>query len=236
MLARIDPLDAGPRKRAAATERLCVATRTVKPTTDMIRFVVGPDGRVVADLKHKLPGRGVWVTATRQALAEAIRRKALARAFKREVRVEPDLADRVEALLERSALDALAIAHKSGAVAAGFTRVEAALQRENVAALIHAADAAPDGVAKLAAARRRAGLEAERMAVLTLFSSVQLDLALGRANVIHAALLAGSESETFLARAVRLDCFRTGPMAGLPAVGEYRIPKSAKAAGRRESM
>jgi uncharacterized protein len=210
MLARIDPLDAGPRKRAAATERLCVATRSVKPTTDMIRFVVGPDGRVVADLKRKLPGRGVWVTATRQALAEAIRRKALARAFKREVRVEPDLADRVEALLERSALDALAIARKSGAVAAGFAKVEAALQRESVVALIHAADAGPDGVTKIAAAaRRRTGL-AERIPVVELFSSTQLDLALGRSNVIHAALLADRASDSFLARWRSLERFRSG--------------------------
>jgi len=211
MLARVDPLDAGPRKRAAATERLCVATRSVKPTTDMIRFVVGPDGRVVADLKRKLPGRGVWVTATHQALAEAIRRKALARAFKREVRVEPDLADRVEALLERSALDALAIARKSGAVAAGFAKVEAALQRESVVALIHAADAGPDGVTKIAAAaRRRPGPQAERIPVVELFSSAQLDLALGRSNVIHAALLADRASDSFLARWRSLERFRSG--------------------------
>src|SRR5437016_12572173 len=118
MLALIDPMDPGPRKRAAATERLCVATRRVKPITDMIRFVVGPEGQVVADLKRKLPGRGVWVTATRQAVDEAIRRKVFPRAFKRAVGVEPELGARVEALLEQSALDALAIAHKSGVLAA----------------------------------------------------------------------------------------------------------------------
>jgi predicted RNA-binding protein YlxR (DUF448 family) len=211
MLAQVDPADAGPRNIAAATERLCVATRSVKPVADMIRFVVGPDGQLVADLKRKLPGRGVWVTATRQALALAIRRKAFARAFKREVRVEPDLAERVEALLERSALDALAIAHKSGAVAAGFARVEAALQRESVVALIHAADAARDGVTKIAAAaRRRSGPRAERIAIIALFSSAHLDLALGRANVIHAALLANRASDSFLARCRSLECFRTG--------------------------
>ncbi len=211
MLALIDPMDPGPRKRAAATERLCVATRRVKPITDMIRFVIGPDGQVVADLKRKLPGRGVWVTATRQALAEAIRRKALARAFKREVRVDPDLADRVEALLERSALDALAIARKSGALAAGFAKVEAALQRESVVALIHAADAGPDGVRKLAAAAgRRTGPQAARIPVVELFGAAQLDLALGRANVIHAALLADRASDSFLARCRSLERFRTG--------------------------
>jgi predicted RNA-binding protein YlxR (DUF448 family) len=210
MLARIDPVDAGPRKAAAATERLCVATRSVTPVTDMIRFVVGPDGQVVADLKRKLPGRGAWVTATREALAEAIRRKAFARAFKREVRVEPDLADRVEALLERSALDALAIAHKCGAVAAGFARVEAALQRETVVALIHAADAGPDGVKKIAAATRRTGPQDARIPVVERFGSAQLDLALGRANVIHAALLADRASDSFLARWRSLERFRTG--------------------------
>src|SRR6266487_5748203 len=137
MLAPVDPMDAGPRKKAAATERLCVATRRVKPITDMIRFVVGPDGQVVADLKRKLPGRGVWVTATRQALAEAIRRKTLARAFKREVRVEPDLADRVEALLERSALDALAIARKAGALAAGFAKVRSEEHTSELQSPVH---------------------------------------------------------------------------------------------------
>jgi predicted RNA-binding protein YlxR (DUF448 family) len=210
MLARIDPIDAGPRNIAAATERLCVATRSVRPVTDMIRFVVGPDGQVVADLKRKLPGRGAWVTATREALAEAIRRKAFARAFKREVRVEPDLADRVEALLERSALDALAIAHKCGAVAAGFARVEAALQRETVVALSHAADAGPDGVKKIAAATRRTGPQDARIPVVERFGSAQLDLALGRANVIHAALLADRASDSFLARWRSLERFRTG--------------------------
>jgi uncharacterized protein len=210
MLARMDPVDAGPRNMAAATERLCVATRCVKPTTDLMRFVVGPDGEVVADLKRKLPGRGAWVTGTRAALAEAIRRKAFARAFKREVRVAPDLADRVEALLERAALDALAIAHKSGAVAAGFGRVEAALERERVVAVIEAADAGADGIKKIAAAIRRIGPQGEHIARVEQFTSAQLDLALGRANVIHAALLADRASDSFLARWRSLERFRTG--------------------------
>ena len=215
MLAGIDPVDAGPRKIAAGTERLCVATRTVKPVTELIRFVVGPGGQVVADLKRKLPGRGVWVTATREALAEGIRRNAFARAFRREVRVEPDLADRVDALLQRSALDALAMVHKSGALVAGFAKVEAALQRERVVALVQAADAGADGVAKIAAAaRRRSGPEAGRIPVVDLFSSAQLDLALGRANVIHAALLADRASDSFLARWRSLECFRSGVPEG----------------------
>jgi hypothetical protein len=41
-----------------------------------------------------------------------------------------------------------------------------------------------------------------------LFDSDQLDLALGRSNVIHAALLAGQASENFLSRVRDLERFR----------------------------
>jgi hypothetical protein len=58
-------LDRGPRGRERA--RFCAATRTVQPVSELIRFVVGPNGEAIPDLKSKLPGRGIWVTATRCA-------------------------------------------------------------------------------------------------------------------------------------------------------------------------
>jgi uncharacterized protein len=227
--------DAGPRTAAPGSERLCAATGEVKSVDRMIRFVIGPDQAVVPDLKRRLPGRGIWVTANRHAIELAIRRKSFERSFKRNVSVPCDLLELTERLLQQAAFDALAMSHKAHRVAIGFGQVDRALARERIVGLLHAVEAAPEGLRKLNAARNRRA-DAADIAVIGGFTSAQLDLALGRANVIHAALLAGSESETFLARAVRLDCFRTGPMAGLPAVGEYRIPKSAKAAGRRESM
>src|SRR6202035_740846 len=118
-------LDAGP--RAQERERMCVATREVRPVSDLIRFVIGPDGEAVPDLKRKLPGRGVWVTATRDVLGEAITRKVFARGCKRDVRLPPDLLDQTGRLIEQSALDALAIAAKAGSVVSGFAKVENAL-------------------------------------------------------------------------------------------------------------
>ena len=201
--------DAGPREAAPGTERLCIVTRTVKPVAELIRFVVGPDG-IVPDLKRKLPGRGVWVTATRAAVSAAVERKAFGRAFKREVTVPQGLAAVTERLLERSALDALAVAHKGGRVAFGFAQVEAALAREAVVALVHAADAGGDGVRKLdAAAGRRFGHADRRPVTVALFTSAQLDLALGRSNVVHAAVLAGPASNGFVARCRSLECFRS---------------------------
>jgi hypothetical protein len=211
MLARLPDheTDAGPRK--SGSERLCLATGTVKPVEEMIRFVIGPDGTPVADLRRRLPGRGVWISATRAALTTAVARKAFARGFKRDIRLPADFIDTTERLLERSTLDALSMAHKAGKVAIGFGTAEAALAEDAVVALLHAAEAAPDGVRKLAAAvRRRFGERAENVTVIASFGGTQLDLALGRSNVVHAALLAGPESETFLARAARLDRFRSG--------------------------
>jgi predicted RNA-binding protein YlxR (DUF448 family) len=200
-------LDRGP--HAGQPVRLCATTRAVQPVSDLIRFVVGPDGEAVADIKSKLPGRGLWVTATRDAVLEAIKRKAFARGFKREVRVPSDLADRTERLLERAVLDALAMAGKAGLVATGFGKTEAALEREDVIGLLHAAAASADGTRKLAAASRRHRPEAPPV-VIGFLSAAQLDLALNRTNVVHAALLAGPASETFLARCRRLERFRAG--------------------------
>ncbi len=206
-----DELDAGPRKTAAGAERFCAATGTVRPVADMIRFVVGPDGAPVADLKRRLPGRGLWITATRQALSTAVARKAFSRGFRRDIRLAPDFVDATERLIERAALDALAIAHKAGLVAIGFGKAEAAIAQDKVAAVLHATGAAPDGIRKLdAALRRRFGEGAGHIPVIGEFDSMQLDLALGRSNVIHAALLAGPETAIFLARAARLDRFRAG--------------------------
>jgi predicted RNA-binding protein YlxR (DUF448 family) len=205
-----DALDAGPRKAAHGTERLCASTGKVRPIDDMIRFVVSPEGSAVPDLKQRLPGRGVWITATRTALGEAIARKAFARSFKRDVRVASDLLDSTDRLLERGALDALAIAYKARRVVAGFAKVEAALVDGDAVALLHASDAGPDGVRKLNATARRNSDDHGSIAVLAAFTSAQLDLALGRSNVVHAALLAGPESKAVLARLARVERFRTG--------------------------
>ena len=200
-------LDAGPHARAP--QRLCIVTRAVRPVGELIRFVIGPDGNVVPDVKGKLPGRGVWVTAARQTVEAAVKRHAFARGFKREARVPADLALQTERLLERAARDALAIAGKAGLVAAGFAKAAAALEHAEVTALLHAAEGSPDGIRKLEAVSRRRTPEKPPLAV-EFVRAEQLDLALGRPNVVHAALLAGPASDTCLSRLRRLERFRTG--------------------------
>jgi predicted RNA-binding protein YlxR (DUF448 family) len=216
MLAFADPdLDNGPRTDRSATMRMCAVTRQVRPIDELIRFVVAPSGEVIPDLKRKLPGRGLWVSASRQTLAEAVLRHQFSKGFKREVRVSPKLPADTEALLVRSTLDALAMAAKAGQVISGFGKVEDALTsrqtRGSIEALIHASDGAADGIRKLDAVLRQNAVvndKSSQIPVVTALTSEQLDLALGRSNVIHAALLAGPASKTFLSRSQILVRYR----------------------------
>lgn len=216
MLALADPeLDTGPRTEKSATMRMCAVSREVRPIDELIRFVVAPSGDVVPDLKRKLPGRGLWISASRQAVAEAIRRNHFSRGFKANVRAAPTLAEDTEALLTRSVIDALAMAAKAGQVVSGFTKVETALSqrqgRSPLAALLHATDGADDGIRKLdAIARQNGGPDGQPPAfpILNCLTSAELDLALGRSNVIHAAVLAGPASRTFLSRSQTLVRYR----------------------------
>ena len=216
MLASLDPdLDNGPRTDRSATLRMCAVTRKVRPIDELIRFVVSPHGEVVADLKRKLPGRGLWISASRRAVAEAVRRNHFNKGFKRDLRITATLPADTETLLVRSAVEALAMAAKAGQVVSGFAKVEDALSsrqpQAQVQALIHALDGAPDGIRKLdALVRPNAGIndESPRIPVVTALTSEQLDLALGRSNVIHAALLAGPASKRFLSRSQILVRYR----------------------------
>jgi uncharacterized protein len=185
-------------------ERTCIVTRQQKPATAMIRFVIAPDGEVVADLRRRLPGRGVWVTAKSDLVAAAEKKHLFQRGFGEPVKVAPGLAGRVADQLAAAAESALALARKAGSAIAGFGKIEAALGGETVVALIHAREAAADGIAKLASAARRAGAKPE---IVNVFKGEQLDLAFGRANVIHAALLAGPASDNVLARVRALTAF-----------------------------
>ena len=142
--------------------RMCILTRQVKPEADLLRFVAGPDGALVPDLRARLPGRGVWIGLDRASIAEALSRKLFARALKTDVIAGPGLADDIAALLRKAALGRLGLARKCGAAIAGFAKVEAALAGENLTALLTASDAADDALRRVTGrlrggARRRPG-------------------------------------------------------------------------------
>lgn len=213
MLAIADhiDLDHGPRTKSG-TERMCAVTRQVAPIDDLIRFVASPTGEVVPDLKRKLPGRGLWVSLSNATVAEAAKRNVFARSFKRELQVSKSLAADVDRLMVRGLIEALAMTAKAGQIVSGFSKVEAAIEAGDAVALIHATDGAADGIrkldAKINAAARRNSADSSDFPHVSLLTTDELDLALGRANVVHAALLAGQASTTFLARCQTLTRYR----------------------------
>ena len=169
----------------------------------MIRFVLSPDRVVTPDLKAVLPGRGVWVTAEYAMVAQAVRKNAFQRAFRMPVHAAPDLAERVAGLLRDSALQALSMARKAGAVVTGFVKVENALARDEVIAVLRSRDAAPDGARKIAAAICRRFGDGRAIPTIEAFTTTQIDLALGRSNVIHAAILNSGAGAAFVRKAMR---------------------------------
>lgn len=191
--------------------RLCAATRVSRSPDDLIRFVAGPDGVIVPDLARRLPGRGVWIGADLASVRSAVRGKAFARSLKAPVSVPADLAEQVERLLERRLVEALALANKAGLVLTGFEKIDRKLAGRDVYALVHGSDAAPGGRDKLD--RKFLAVSsgpdaAER--VISALSIEQMSLAIGRPNVVHAALIKGGATERFLVEAGRLARYRSG--------------------------
>jgi predicted RNA-binding protein YlxR (DUF448 family) len=202
-------------------ERTCIVTRAKGSPDQMIRFVAAPDGTVTPDLKRRLPGRGVWVTATAKAVAAAVKKGAFARGLRAKVTASAALAEEVDALLARDALQYLSLVNKAGLVVTGFAKVEKLIAGEApIAGMIHAVDAGDDGVRKMGQLLSRRYGEAAAVPRAILFASGQMDLALGRANVIHAALKTGPAAQAFFARARRLSLYRGASESGLAMNGD----------------
>ncbi len=214
------------------SERTCIVTRRRGSPETMIRFVRAPDGAVTPDIRGRLPGRGVWVGASAKLVAEAVKKRLFARGLKEKAEAAPQLAADLDRLLENDCLQMLALANKAGAVTAGFNKVADLLETGAAALVLEASDGGEDGKRKLRQSARRGG--AANAPVVGLFSSGQLDLALGRTNVIHAALGAGGPAAGFLARCRRLAAYRGQTLDGASLDAPPERDETADAEGRSE--
>ena len=191
-------------------ERTCIVSKNCYDPDEMIRFVAGPDDSIVPDLKRTLPGRGVWVYGCREKVDKAVDKNLFARGLKKKVSVSSSLGIEVDALLERSALSGLGFARKAGQCVTGSSKVDSALRVGKVVALVHAENAAADGIRKLSGAVYAAGANGNNTKVFNLFDSDQMSFALGGANVVHAALTRGGAAKSFIKRAETLVRYRGG--------------------------
>jgi predicted RNA-binding protein YlxR (DUF448 family) len=203
-------LAAVPDDEGALRERRCIATGAILPEEKLVRYVVGPDSDIVPDLDAKLPGRGIWLSADRAAIAKVLAKGGFAKAAKAKVSAAPDLADRVEKLLVARLQADLGMARRAGLLESGFDKVLRALDNKIPPRLLfEAAGPAGDGRRKLAGAIRSRGLEVDIIAIL---SRDELSLALGRENVVHAAVRPGALADRLFLNAKRLAGLREEPI------------------------
>jgi len=196
----------GESARDQEKERRCIVSGEVTPAHHLIRFVADPDGKIVPDVAAKLPGRGAWVTASRAAIAEAVQKKLFARALKAPVTADSDLAARTEKSLVARILGDLGLARRAGQLVLGFDNVLRMLDSPRPPALlIEAKDGANDGKRKLYNAAHARDL---KPVVIESLTSAELGLALGRENVIHAAVHPGGLAERLMLDSQRLEALR----------------------------
>ncbi|MDP3736575.1 MAG: RNA-binding protein [Hyphomonadaceae bacterium] len=244
----IPETDGGPPrvgKGARDPERRCIVTMEHHPQSEMIRFVLSPDGGAVADLAARLPGRGAWVTSTRDAIEGAVKKGAFSRAFKAQAKTPPDLPAQVEHLLAKRVLDQLGLAKRAGELILGFEQVREAIRNTTPGCVIEASDGAEDGRSKMLGLLRavhgpeRDGsgnavvqdeqAENQRFPpVIGCFSADELGMALGRERVIHACLKQGRFAQGWMGELKRLSGFRR-------VWPEDWQPSSARGGGRPEA-
>jgi uncharacterized protein len=196
--------------------RTCIVERARKERPFLLRFVLSPEGGAVPDIKADLPGRGVWVTAKKETVAEAVKRRAFQRAFRKPVKTADDLPLQVEQLFKQSALERLSICNKAGLLVVGFTKVEEALNHGEIVCLIHASEAAEGGKAKLD--RKFAALYPgkDHIAPKNCFTSAEISLAAGSASVIHAGVKDGGAARAFFEALERFSGYCTGDAPKAP--------------------
>ena len=184
-------------------ERRDLVSHEVMDESRLIRFVAGPDGQVVPDLGRKLPGRGLWVEASRASVEAAVKKNGFTRAAKTKLTAPADLVDVVERLLARRCLDQLGLARREGVLISGFEKTAASLRAGKAAWVLEAADGSADGRGKILALARH-----QTAKICGAFTADDLSLALGLENAIHAVLLAGGRADRWTIEVERLAGFR----------------------------
>ncbi|MGC8524631.1 MAG: RNA-binding protein [Acidibrevibacterium sp.] len=188
-----DALERGPLRR-------CLVTRARAEKAAMIRFVVGPEGAIVADLALRLPGRGMWLSARQDVLKAAAKRGVFAHAAKRPVSVPSDLAASIAVGLRARIGETLGLARRAGQAVAGFDKAREWLLSGRAGLVVAAHDGSAEERARFLAAMKPRGT----VAVVDPLSGAELGRVFARERVVHVALVAGRLAAMIAADTTRL--------------------------------
>jgi uncharacterized protein len=223
--------------------RRCIVTRERLPKERMIRFVIGPDRQIVPDLTARLPGRGIWLSASRDVLESSGvqeekrleegrqskrgdgQSRHLARAFARAARgpvsLPSDLSGLLQTALTRRIAECLGLARRAGQAVAGFEKAREALRSGRCKLVVQASD----------------GSEAERLrfvsglapdlVIIDPLPGETLGRVFGRDYVVHVAIAPGRLAQSIAMEANRLDGLKNGSARALGsarATGRESVP------------
>ncbi|MBF0153545.1 MAG: DUF448 domain-containing protein [Magnetococcales bacterium] len=196
-----------PDKRPDATaSRTCLISRTIHPRTQLLRFVVDSQGRLVEDVAGRLPGRGIYIQPTRQNCAGLLKRQGLLKRLSTQPLVLPEVAllqDRVSLALTRRVLDGVGLARRNKRLLLGLQEVEGYLARGGRPLLLVARDASDLTQAAVAhlSARHNVGQP------VVLPDRKQLGAALGQETASVLALPEGKMARRMRANTTRWQTF-----------------------------
>ena len=194
-------------------ERRDIVSGEVMDEAQLIRFVAGPDGTVVPDLKRQLPGRGCSVKASRALVDQAIKKQLFARALKTDAKALPELGAQVDHLLLTQLTGMMNMARKAGQFISGTMKVDDAIRTGRAIAVFHATDAAGDGIRKISNARKAVSFmmdDGDEIPAFRLLSYDEMQELMGDNAFIHAVALAGQAGEGVVKRAKLLETYRGG--------------------------
>ena len=195
--------------------RRCIVTGATGDPADLLRFVVGPDGDIVPDLDRRLPGRGIWVAARRDALEKAVAKQLFQRAARQKVTVPSDLVGRLERMIADRLIESLGLARRAGAAVTGFEKVSAWVRGGRAGLVAVARDAADGGRTKM---QRLAAATNRELPVIGVLDAEELGRPFGRPMAVHVALARGALADRAERLADWLAGWRQPAVAGSEAL------------------
>ncbi len=182
--------------RSQGPQRTCLVSGTSTAKSELIRFVLSPQGYVVPDIRNKLSGRGVYVTADKKLLERAMQKSLFSRGFGTNVSVPTELIATIESALVRRVIEYISLARKSGLAVAGFEKVKTWIKNYPVDVLLQASDGSLRGKSKLPALNA--------CFIVNVLSASELGIAFGRNNVVHAVLRTSTLASSVVKEATKL--------------------------------
>ena len=178
--------------------RRCIVTGFRANKKDLMRFVVSPENDLVPDLKNKLPGRGIWVTANKFALEKAIVKNIFSKVAKEKISIRPDLVTSIENQLRKQILANVSLAKKAGMAIFGFEKVRLELIKNTNWLLIQAFDGSSRELDRLSGRVKKEN-------IVTCLSGSELGSVFGRNSVIHCVILNSGFIQKIIFEANRLN-------------------------------